>query len=150
VNKEELVKVVTEEIKGLSRQFEADDFQNAVDDAQRETGWLLPQTDSTKLRWLKERIKRHLFFMLWTESAHKFKFKQYNLQHRFQHYGQLIKSMDEKWTLFIDQELLLLDDVGLGGFGAKIDAGFQYDEFGRDSSYQDENLVVVTPTESDT
>lgn len=148
MNKEEMVKVVTEEIKGLSRQFEDDDYQNAVDDAERETGWSLPETNTTKLRWLKERIKRHLFFMLWTESAHKFKFKQYNLQHRFQHYGQLIKTMDEKFGLFIEQEVLLLE--GVGGFGAKIDAGFQSDEYGRDSSYQEENLVIVTPTESDT
>jgi hypothetical protein len=44
--------------------------------------------------------------------------------------------------------VLLLE--GVGGFGAKIDAGFQSDEYGRDSSYQEENLVIVTPNESDT
>ena len=34
-------------------------------------------------------------------------------------------------------------------FGTKIDAGFQYDSTGRDTTYDDANVTVLTPTEND-
>ena len=35
-------------------------------------------------------------------------------------------------------------------FGTKIDAGFQYDPVtGRDTTYDDGNVTVLTPTETD-
>jgi hypothetical protein len=35
-------------------------------------------------------------------------------------------------------------------FGTKIDAGFQYDPLtGRDTTYNDTNVTILTPTEND-
>jgi hypothetical protein len=147
MTKDELVILVRQEMKGLSTQFEEEDYINAVEDALRDTGWTLPETNATKLKWIKDRTKRHLFFMMVTVSAHKFKFKQYNLQNRFEHYFKLIEKMDEAWSIFQTEELLTLE--GAGGFGTKIAAGFSYDEFGRDTTYGSENVVTINPSDSD-
>lgn len=148
MTKDELSTVVQQEVKGLASYLEEDDFTNAVDEAERETGWSLPQSLALKIKWLKERAKRHLFFMLWSESAHKFKYKQYNLQNRFSQYEKLIAKMDLDWEKFLEESLLLLE--GVDAFGTKIDAGFAYEnETGRDTTYFDDNLVVITPKEAD-
>lgn len=147
MTRDQMIVTIRKELKGLSNRLEEEDYTHAVNDAERETGWSLPITNDTKIKWFKERAKRHIFFMLLSESAHKFKFKQYNLQHRFDHYKSLIAQMDEDWKTFIDEELLLLE--GTGAFGSQIDAGFQYDEFGRDTTYTDSNLVQIHPTTSE-
>ena len=144
----DLVEVVMQEVKGLTSQFEEEDWENAVDDALSESGWSFPVTNALKIAWLKKRTKRHLFFMLMSESAHKFKFKQYNLQHRFLHYSRLIKDMDNEWDEFLNSEMLYVDGAP-GAFSSKIDAGFQYDELGRDTTYSDENKVIIAPNETD-
>jgi len=148
MTRSELKEIVEQEVKGLSSQFETVDWINAINNALGESGWSLPTTNETKILWLKRRTKRHLFFMLMSESAHKFKFKQYNLQHRFLHYRTLIKEMDDDWKTFVDSELLYVDG-DLGAFSSKIDAGFQYDEIGRDTTYSDENKVIMAPNEAD-
>ncbi|MGW8177642.1 MAG: hypothetical protein ACWGQW_02435 [bacterium] len=148
MTRDQMISVVKQEVKGLRSRFEEQDWSNAVNDALRDTGWPFPITDDTKILWTKNRMKRHLFYMLWSESAHKFKFKQYNLQHRFDHYGKLIAKMDEEWNMFLEGELLLVDG-GVGAFGTKVDAGFQYDETGHETTYTEDNLVLFNPTQSD-
>ncbi len=34
-------------------------------------------------------------------------------------------------------------------FGSKVDAGFSYDDYGRDTTYSDDNQVVFAPKETD-
>ena len=144
----DLLEIVIQEVKGLSTHFEEEDWENAIDDALSESGWAFPVTNTTKISWLKKRTKRHLFFMLMSESAHKFKFKQYNLQHRFLHYSRLIKEMDSDWEIFVNSEMLYIDGAP-GAFSSKIDAGFQSDELGRDTTYSDENKIIIAPNETD-
>ncbi|RLI01786.1 hypothetical protein DRO30_03600, partial [Candidatus Bathyarchaeota archaeon] len=82
MTKSELITLLEEEIKGLSSYLISSDYSNACDDASKETGWSFPVSGDFKIFWIKQRAKRHLFFYLLTESAHKFKFEQINLQHR--------------------------------------------------------------------
>lgn len=140
-----------EEVKGLSTYLEDDDYINAINDALRETGFSLPTSDDFEVLWIKNRAKRHLFFYLQTESAHKFKVDQINLQQRFEHYKDLIAQMDKAY-----EEALESNPEKFAGaqnfalFGSKIDAGFSYEsQTGIDTTYASGNKVVVSPSDAD-
>jgi hypothetical protein len=136
------------EVKGLDSYLDPIDYQNAVVKAQQDTGYALPVTSTSLIFWILERAKRHLFFSLLSESAHKFKVKQYNLQHRFEHYRSIVEYMDTQWKEYLDE--IGVDEQAIFMGGMKIDAGFQYDEeTGKDTTYDSENRVIFTPTESD-
>jgi hypothetical protein len=127
-----------------------DDIDNAVSDAVRETGWTFPQSSDFRDYWIKQRTKRHIFAMLCGESAYKFKFKQINLQNRFEHFRSLIRQMDQEWNAAKKEhpeEFSGVSAVHL--FGTVLEAGFSYDDYGQDTTYEDENLVIVTPKDSD-
>ena len=149
MNAHDLEMTVQIQVKGLDTYLTPEDYTQAVENAQRDTGWILPTSNSDKIHWLIERTKRHLFFMLMSESAHKFKVKQYSLHHRFEHYRDLIKMMDETWETYLEQVPIDPENaIAIGG--TKIDAGFQYDEdTGRDLTYSEDNQVIFTPTEND-
>ena len=146
-----LVETLEQEVKGLTSYLAEDDYINAIADAERETGFSLPTTDAFQIRWLKERTKRHLFFYLMSESAHKFKVDQINLQHRFEHYNKIIEKMDKAF-----EEALESNPEKFAGadawdlFGSKVDAGFAYDnQTGIDLTYTDKNLINVSPSDTD-
>jgi len=143
--------LLQQEVKGLSTYLVDDDYNNAIRDAQIDTGFALPLDDATyEFYWLKERAKRHLFFYLYTESAHKFKVDQINLQHRFEHYDKILKTMDDRFTAEIESRPDKFGSANpLHMFGSKIDAGFAYDHTGYDITYDDEQLVIVSPSDSD-
>ena len=127
-----------------------DDIDSAVALAASETGWTFPLSSSFRDYYFKQRTKRHIFFILCGESAYKFKFKQINLQNRFEHFRLLIRLMDQEWEKAKKdnpQEFAGVSAVHL--FGTVLDAGFSYDDYGQDITYDDDNLVVVTPTDSD-
>lgn len=151
MTQDELAQQLTLEVKNLDTYLEADDYTNAIDDAEAETGWTLPQTDGLKLLWLKKRAKRHIFFYLMTESAHKFKYKQINLQQRFEHYKETIKVMDEEFLAFQEDRPDLFGDVSpFHAFGTKIDAGFAYEgQTGKDITYDSVAEVDFSPKEND-
>ena len=150
MTREELAGKIEEEVKGLSTYLDPAHYLNACDDAIRETGFSFPISTDFQIRWAKERAKRHLFFYLYTESAHKFKYEQINLQQRFEHYRSIIGAMDraydkakeEFWTDFAG-----VSDVNR--FGTLMRAGFQYDNKGRDTTYDSTNKVNIHPTEND-
>jgi hypothetical protein len=142
----EAEQLLQQEVKGLDSYLDIQDYQNAVQKAQYDTGWTFPVTTNDRIYWILERAKRHLFFFLLSESAHKFKVKQYNLQHRFEHYRELIRDMDYTWEKYIEA----VPDDSLALFGTKIDAGFKYDEdTGIDKTYGDDNLVIFHPTDAE-
>jgi hypothetical protein len=153
---EEIIEKITQEIKSLSTHLTADDYENAVYETLREAGWTLPTDEDFKIVWVKTRSKRHLFFYLMTESAHKFKFEQANLQHRFEHYSKIIEQMDMAWTQIIEERPEMFPNQGLlaGGveayeiFGTQASAGFAYDIIGRDTTYTDFNQVQLNPNEN--
>jgi len=148
----ELIVALVAEVKGLSNYLtNPDDYENAISDACRETGWALPVTTNFKIYWLKDRAKRHLFFYLFSESTYKFKFENINLQQRFEHLKTAIEYMDK---LFVDAqesnptEFATVDSFQL--FGSKIDAGFLYEsQTGIDLTYDSSNIVQIKPDESD-
>lgn len=142
-----LIATLKQEVKSLTSYLVDDDYTNAISDAENETGWTLPVSGDFKEYWIKDRSKRHLFFYLLSESAHKFKVKQINLQHRFEHYNILIKEMDKRFDIAKDEypeEFISVDSANL--FGNKIDAGFAYQEqTGIDITYDTEQQVIISP-----
>ena len=139
---------IEQEVRSLSDYLENEDYSNAVNDALRETGWTLPTTVDFRIYWIKLRAKRHLFFYLASESARKFKVKQFSLDQRFKHYMDLIKVMDEEFDAAKEEhpeEFTNADVYAL--FGSKIDGGFSYDKFGNDTTYDADQEVIITPND---
>jgi len=149
--KSQMVSKLEQEVKGLTNYLDSDDYSNAVDDASRETGFSFPVTEGFQTLWVKTRAKRHLFFYLLTESAHKFKYEQINLQHRFDHYRNIVDYMDKQYAEALEEYALEFAGAsGVNALGTKIDAWFSYEpQTGRDLTYSDENVTVLSPTEND-
>jgi len=146
----ELQKRLREELKGLASNLDNDDYVNAIADAKRDTGWSAFSSDF-QIKWIKERAKRHLFFYLYTESASKFKYKQVNLQHRFEHYGKIIADLDKQFKEVLEEEPHQFAGVSAFElFGSKIDAGFAGEaQTGRDLTYDEDQRVIIHPNEAD-
>lgn len=145
----ELITVVTSEIKGLSTEFVEADFTNAVNEAIRETGFTMPNSVDDQVRWLKQRTTRHLIYMIWLENSVKFKVKTIALDQKFEHLHKVIAKMDKDWEA-------AKDEPGFGPvvdtykqFGHQIGPGFAYDEMGRNITYNDDQLVIITPGENE-
>jgi hypothetical protein len=137
-------------VRTLSSVLSASDYTEAVDSAEEELGWTLPETSTNKLVWLKSRSIRHLLFSLMIENAHKFKFEQINLNQRFEHYEAVIKRMDSEFEKAKKENAALFAGVSAYKlFGTKVDAGFSYDPLGRDTTYKSEQVVIHNPTESE-
>lgn len=151
LSKANMITLLEQEVKGLSTYLDSDDYSNACDDASRETGFSFPVADGFQTFWVKTRAKRHIFFYLLSESAHKFKYEQINLQHRFDHYRNIIEYMDEQYALALEEHALeFAGATGINALGTKIDAGFAYQpQTGRDLTYDDSNVVILSPTEND-
>jgi hypothetical protein len=149
MTKQELILKLEKEVKGLHSYLVKEDYENAADDAisEFESSW--PVSGTLLAFWVKRRAKRHIFFYLMTESAHKFKFEQINLQHRFDHYSKLIEAEDKAFEVFIEERPDLFAGVdSFKMFGTKIDAGFAYTEDGIDITYDEDQKVAFDPKES--
>lgn len=84
-------------LKGLGELFEDDVLSEALSSALRELGWTVPVTREFRIYWILERAKRACVSMMCLDTAYSFKFKQINLQHRFEHFLALIKEMDKQF-----------------------------------------------------
>lgn len=146
LTKTQLILKIQKEVKGLHQYLVNEDYENAADDAAAEFETEYPVSGSLIEFWIKRRAKRHLFYYLLSESAHKFKFEQINLQHRFDHYSKLVQTEDEQFAVFMEERPDLFAGVeSYKMFGTKVDAGFAYDETGRDITYDDDQLVEFDP-----
>lgn len=126
--------------------LEHDDYYDAIEDAEQDLGWTLPQTDGFKLKWLTKRSIRHLLFLLQTGSARKFRFEGAHLHHRFKHYSTMIESMDKEYEKAVEENPHLFEDVdAFRMFGYKADAGFSSNELGEDTTYYDDNEIIIEP-----
>lgn len=142
----DLITLVGQELKGLSTNFVAQDYSNAVDDAERETGFTLPTTDAFHIQWLKNRTKRHLLFYFLTQSVSKFKFKQINLHQIFEHAKAMLEMMDKEYEKALEEFMYEFAGASpIHMFSHKIDAGFAYDATGNDITYDSDQEVIVTP-----
>lgn len=110
-------------LKSAAAMFSDEELEQAVTTAQAETGWSLPVSAHFRTFWICERSLRAAIAMLCIDSAHKFKFKQINLQHRFEHYNKMLQQMDEAFEKakaahpeeFVDSALSEDDKIKLFG-----------------------------------
>lgn len=151
MTEDELITIVTRKMKDLASEFDDDDYADAVDDAERDCGWSLPQSTAFKIKWLKNRTKRHLFFLLLTgKYAKGFQYESVHLDNRFNHFQSLVEKMDKDFEDAIEKNAAEFADVSATHmFGTKVDAGFQYGPFGEDLTYSESNAVIFNPDESD-
>lgn len=148
--KAELTTLLTQEVKGLSSNFDDDDYSNALDDAEREIGWAFPVAAGFRTFWMKNRAKRHLYFYLVTEATEEFQVRKLYLHQKFDHLKAMIVYMDDKFEAIQEsrpEEFAAVSSVN--AFGTQIDAGFRYDDFGQDLTYDDESIVLFNPGEDD-
>lgn len=107
-----------------------DGLYAAAEQALTELNWTLPETDNGKCFWIIERTKRFVISILLTESAHKFKYKQINLDQRFTHYFKLIELMDKQFVKSVSEDTTIFDIGTLGFIAEYIDSGFTYNAVG--------------------
>jgi len=131
--------------------FDGTDWDDALDEAERETGWSFPVTDNEQIKWLKRRATRHLFHYMVLRNAHKFRYEGIQLQQRFEHYQALVRQEDRDFEKFKDERPDLFAGVeAYELFGTQIAAGFQYQEHtGIDTTYLNSNQVIMNPSEED-
>lgn len=150
MTKAEVTAVIQAELKGLSTEFEVVDYTNAINAAERDTGWSEPYGGNFKETWILQRTKRHLFSYLQTETAGDFRYKQINLQQVFEHHTKIIDSMDKAFKEIMEEEPHQFAGVeAYELFGHKVDAGFATEtQTGRDMTYGEDQRVIVTPNEN--
>jgi len=131
VHKQKLEKV----LGSSSELFTTDDFDIACETALNELGWAYPILGFRESYWVMERTKRHALDLLRTGSAHKFKYKQINLNHRFEHYHKLIESLDRMFLESLDSDPALNGLSAEELFGDYLGNNIQHDSLGRDISH---------------
>ena len=150
MTKIELILKLKQKVRGLSNYLDKVDYENALDDAEKETGWTIPVEDDFQILWIQKRAIRFLYSYLLSESAHKFKYEQINLQQRYEHYRALVKDFDEEFAEIQEARPEMFAGVeSFKMFSTKVDAGFHYDIIGNDDTYNKNNEVVFTPTENE-
>jgi len=151
VTESELTFLVQRAIKALSTNFNSGDYADAVAEAKRETGFSLPTSNTFQILWLIQRTKRALLFVLLTENTESFKVKQISLHQKFENLSKLVEYMDKAFAQIQKEEPHEFAQVSATQlFGHKVDAGFSYEEeTGRDTTYFDDQLVTISPIDSD-
>ena len=110
-------------------------YERIADKTLAELKWSYPLNDSFKEFWLVERARRHAIYLLYIESAQKFKYKQISLNQRFDHYAAIIKQMDADFVKATDDYPTMFPGVDTTmGFIQHIGHGFEYDRLGNDIS----------------
>ena len=155
MTKSEFITRLKEEVKSLTEYLSYPiDYENALADAEVETNWTIPSagiTDTFQIFWLRQRARRHLFFMLLSDSAPKIKYGKASLQNLFTHYKALVEMMDRAFTTAVkenSQKFAGVDAHKL--FGLVASTGFAYEPLtGRDITYDSDQKVNFSPTEND-
>jgi hypothetical protein len=149
LTKEQCIQKVKTQIGNIRDKVESQSVSESCDLALLETGWTFPMSNTFMEYWIIARTKRHLFYQILTVSAYKFKFKQINLQNRFEHFRFMVRDCDREFKEAMEEHPELFTNVDIvHSFGTKIDAGFRYDELGRDITYGDSNLVQLDPNDA--
>ena len=93
-NVEEIVDRLQVKLGVTAEALSDEGYELAADSALKELGWAIPISHPLKEFWVLERALRHSIFILSTEAARKFKYKQISLNQRFEHYNKLLEKMD--------------------------------------------------------
>lgn len=150
----ELVTLIREELGDLTQDLALSDFTNAVSVAERETGFDLPQTSDFRVEVLRKRAIRHSMYYLMISAARKFRAEGFHLDQRYKHYREIVRDLDEEYAKLLEDypeeflDAITVSDNAYKMFGSQIDAGFQSDALGRDTTYTDDNEVIVTPNDA--
>lgn len=145
----DLIEAIQVQLSSSSTLLTDPGYEAVAESTIQELGWSFPITTDLKIYWAIKRGVRHALFILWVASAQKFKFKQVNLQHRFDHYGTLLREMDKEFEKAMESNPAVFSGVDTYKmFGTKLDAGFAYDGMGRDVTHYKDNYVNFTPLES--
>lgn len=86
-------------LRGVTDLLDDTALEQAVDVAGYETGWSLPLEKPFRIYWYGERAVRAAIAMMVYDTAHAFKFKQINLQQRWEHYSKTLNDMDKAFAL---------------------------------------------------
>lgn len=131
---DQLVSEVTISLGSSSELIGAEGYEFAVSQALNELGWSFP-VDGKKAYWAVQRTKRHCLDILRTQSAHKFRYKDLSLNHRFNHYNAMIEDLDKKFEKALDTDPDLLDVADMFKvFGTYVENGIVVDQYGNDIS----------------
>ena len=149
---DELTDLLKIQLSNLSTLITTEGYEFLCDQTLQELGWSYPLTTPAKIFWTMKRATRHATYVLLIASANKFKYKLVNLQNRFEHFKVLIDMMDKEFALTMSSEPSLFitssaDPNAYKIFGTKIDAGFAYDETGKDITYDIDRFIVSSPSE---
>ena len=137
-NTKDHVEFIELELSATGTKLSSEELDQAAAKAMLELRWVYPISDSFKRYWAIERGKRHALYILLMIAAHKFKYKQINLNQRFDHYYQLIKTMDAEFAKVIDDYPSVFPGVETEhGFTHYIPSGFENDFMGKDASTDD-------------
>ncbi len=132
----DLMERVQLSLGGSSSLLGEEEVEFSASQSLNELGFKIPIKNPKKILWSIERGKRHCLDILRIQSAHRFKYKQLSLNHRFNHYDALIKDMDERFEKALNTDPDLMDIPFSGIMGHYISNGFVYDQFGNDVTKQ--------------
>ncbi|MFA5397745.1 MAG: hypothetical protein WC346_17180 [Methanogenium sp.] len=148
VDADDLVEALQVQLSSLSTLITDDGYALVCDQTIQELGWSYPMTTPTKVLWAIKRGTRHAIYLLLIASANKFKYKQVNLQHRFDHFYKLIEEMDKEFAEAMATDIGAFTGIdSFHMFGTKIDAGFTYRFDGKDQTYDYDKYVNFAPME---
>jgi hypothetical protein len=149
----ELLERVELEIRSFSDVFTSGELLNFAWTASMETGWTFPIADSNTFRlyWIKDRIKRHLIHALLFDKAEKFRYKLAFLNQKFEHWLKMLDTMDKAFDKAKNEnvtEFINATNV-YEKFGTMAGTGFAYDKYGADITQHPDNKVKLNPNEND-
>ena len=140
---EDAIYLLTIQMSTAATALTNEGMESAVDTATKELGFSIPLNDPSKEMWLIKRAVRHACYILWVASAQKFKYKQVNLNQRFEHYEKLLKQMDTEYEKALAEDSSVFSSVeSYKQFGTAVNAGFRYDGLGNDITYSDLELYI--------
>lgn len=135
VDRQDLIFFIKDMMGASFDKVSDDGFDKAITQAEKELNWVLPLDNSFQEFWLVERTKRYVTAILLFESAHKFQYKKLYLQHRFDHYIQMLKMMDEEFKEAIESNPDKFDTSSGTVLCFYLTNGFQYNSDGSTPYY---------------
>lgn len=148
ISSDDLTDIIKIQLSSLNTLITDDGYELVCNQVEQELGWSYPVTDPTKVLWMTKRGTRHALNLLLIASAYKFKYKTVSLNQRYEHFKDLIESMDKEFETAMAADIALfagLDSYKM--FGTQVNAGFSYDPVGEDTTYNYDQYVVFSPAE---
>ena len=116
----------------LQEQLEEDHVEFAIEQTMDELGWSFPIKEGTRPYWAVQRAKRHCLDILRTTAAYKFKYKQINLQQRFEQLHRQIYQLDFDFRTALKYDASLFDIDISDSFGTYLGNNIIMDQYGND------------------